>query len=139
MNQNPKQEVASTSDFLEEVVEEADFDEATGEPEVDKLADSQQSKLEEKEQPKKAKRPRKTIEQELAELDARRQRLMEKKRSQEAHKKIVFGAVAMKVFKIYSHIEKNKNGWKSWKNQLRKEVSIKDKDVLKEIINEIEV
>lgn len=45
------------------------------------------------------KRTRKTIEQELAELDAKRERLMDKKRRQEAHEKIVFGTtiIAMLV------------------------------------------
>ena len=63
------------------------------------LAYNQQKNLEGKEQPKKSKRPRKTIEQEIAELDAKRERLMEKKRRQEAHEKIIFGATIIAMLK----------------------------------------
>ena len=102
------------------------------------MLDNQQNNQEEEEQPKKSKRPRKTIEQEIAELDARREKLMEKKRKQDAHEKIVFGSTAIKVFKIYCHLEKNKSGWEIWKKQLKKEVLQKDKDLLENIISEIE-
>lgn len=92
-NQNPNQEVEYTSGFLneDEEVNESEFDEPTGEQEADKLADNQQKK--------KVKRPRKTIEQEIAELDAKRERLMEKKRRQDAHEKIVFGGVVIALLK----------------------------------------
>lgn len=101
--QNPNQEVEYISGFLEEeVVNESEFDEPTGEQEVSKLADNQQkeqNKPKTEEKAKKIKRPRKTIEQELAELDAKRERLMEKKRRQDAHEKIVFGAVTIKALR----------------------------------------
>lgn len=48
--------------------------------------------------PKKA-RTRKTIEQELAELEARRQRLLETKRKADAHEKIIFGATVIAMLK----------------------------------------
>lgn len=102
MNQNPNQEVEYISTFLDEdeEVNEADFDEPTREQEkVGNLADNQQNKPEGDEQPKKPRRPRKTIEQEIAELDAKRERLMEKKRRQDAHEKIVFGGVVMALLK----------------------------------------
>lgn len=91
------------------VFEEPDeFGEAIAEEvESNKLSENEQDKPEEEQQPKKPKRTRKTIEQELAELDARRQRLMEKKRSQEAHEKIVFGATIMSMLKDMK--EKNDN------------------------------
>ena len=100
MNQKPNQEVEYISGFREEeMVEDSDFDESVnGQEKTDKLTENQQNKPEE-EQPKKSKRPRKTIEQEIAELDAKRERLMEKKRRQEAHEKIVFGAVTIKALK----------------------------------------
>lgn len=101
--QNPNQEVEYISGFLEEeVVNESEFDELTGEQEVSKLADNQQkeqNKPKTEEKAKKIKRPRKTIEHELAELDAKRERLMEKKRRQDAHEKIVFGAVTIKALR----------------------------------------
>lgn len=139
MNQKPNQEVEYISGFREEeVVEDSDFDESVnGQEKTDKLTENQQNKPEE-EQPKKSKRPRKTIEQEIAELDAKRERLMEKKRRQDAHEKIVFGAAAIKVFKLYCHIEKNKNGWEIWKDQFKKVVLQKDKDILEDILEEIE-
>lgn len=68
------------------------------EQEAGNLANSQQNKPEE-EQPKKPKRPRKTIEQEIAELDAKRERLMEKKCRQEAHEKIIFGSTIISLLK----------------------------------------
>lgn len=98
--QNPNQEVEYISGFLEEEeVNELAFDEPTGQQEVGKLADNQQKKPNGEEQSKKVKRPRKTIEQEIAELDAKRDRLMEKKRRQEAHAKIVFGGAVIALLK----------------------------------------
>lgn len=47
----------------------------------------------------KPKRPRKTIEQEIEELDAKRQKLIEKKRSQDTHEKIVFGSTVIAMLK----------------------------------------
>lgn len=58
-----------------------------------------EKKRDSSEQDQKPKRTRKTIEQELAELDAKRQRLMEKKRSQETHEKIVFGTTVIAMLK----------------------------------------
>lgn len=44
-------------------------------------------------------RQRKTIEQELAELEARKQKLLETKRRAEAHEKIIFGATVIAMLK----------------------------------------
>lgn len=48
--------------------------------------------------PKKT-RTRKTIEQELAELEARKQKLLETKRKADAHEKIIFGATVIAMLK----------------------------------------
>lgn len=48
--------------------------------------------------PKKT-RTRKTIEQELAELEARKQKLLESKRKADAHEKIIFGATVIAMLK----------------------------------------
>lgn len=100
-NQNPNQKVEYVSVFLDEneVVNESEFEEQPEEQEAGKLADNHQKKPEEEEQPKKVKRPRKTIEQEIAELDAKRERLVERKRKQEAHEKIIFGATVIAMLK----------------------------------------
>lgn len=50
-------------------------------------------------QKSKQKRTRKTIEQELAELEARKQKLLESKRKSEAHEKIVFGGIIISILK----------------------------------------
>lgn len=111
MNQNPNQEVEYISGFLEEeVVEDSDFDEHVEDQEkADDLAENKQNEQQEKEQSKKPKRPRKTIEQEIAELDAKRERLMEKKRKQEAHEKIVFGSTVIAMLKEMKG-RKDRNG-----------------------------
>ena len=140
MNQNLNQEVEYISGFLEEeVVDDSDFNEPVEDQEkADDLAENLQNEQQEKEQPKKIKRPRKTIEQEIAELDAKRERLMEKKRRQEAHEKIVFGAASIKVLKTFCHKKENQNGWEKWKNELRNAVIAKDKDILEKVIYNIE-
>lgn len=101
MSQNQNQRVEYISGFLDknEMVNESEFEEPTGEQEADKLAANQQKKQEGEERPKNVKRPRKTIEQEIAELDAKRERLMDKKRRQEAHEKIVFGSTVIAMLK----------------------------------------
>ena len=101
MSQNPNQGTEYISGFFneDEEVNESEFDELAGKQETSKLIHNQQKNPVGKEQPKKSKRPRKTIEQEIAELDARRERLMDKKRKQEAHEKIVFGAITIKALK----------------------------------------
>ena len=102
MNQNPNQEVGYISGFLneDEEVNESDFNEPIEESKkADESAGKQQNKLEGEEQPKKPKRTHKTIEQELAELDEKRQKLIEKKRRQEAHEKIIFGAIVIAMLK----------------------------------------
>ena len=136
MSQNPNQEIKYTSGFLneDEEVNESEFDELAGEQETSKLAHNQQKNPEEREQPKKTKRPRKTIEQELAELDARRQRLMEKKRSEDARKKIVFGAASIKALSKFCNMRE----WEELKRCLRENVYKKDKGIIEEIIKEIE-
>lgn len=48
--------------------------------------------------PKKT-RTRKTIEQELGELEAKKQRLLETKRKADAHEKIIFGATVIAMLK----------------------------------------
>lgn len=101
MSQNPNQKIKYISGFLEEEnVEESNFDEPVEEQEKDdKLAENQSNKPEGDKKPKKTQRPRKTIEQEIAELDARRERLIEKKRRQDAHEKIVFGSTVIAMLK----------------------------------------
>lgn len=137
--QNPNQEVEYISGFLDEdeVVNESEFEEQPGEQEAGTLADNQQKKPEE-EQPKKIKRPRKTIEQEIAELDAKRERLMEKKRRQEAHEKIIFGATVLAMLKDmkiandinYQYLCKRVIDYINNKN-------LKNKDCIIKIINNI--
>ena len=101
MKQNPNQKVEYTSGFLEEEeVNESDFDEPVeAQKKDDKLADTQSNKLAEDEHPKKTKRPRKTIEQEIAELDAKRERLIDKKRKNDTRVKIVFGSIIIGLLK----------------------------------------
>lgn len=79
--------------------EEKNISEFEEQEKVAKLVENEQNQVDEKEPPKRAKRPRKTIEQEIAELDAKRERLMEKKRRQDAHEKIVFGATVIAMLK----------------------------------------
>lgn len=60
---------------------------------------SHQTTTDQQDQKPKQKRTRKTIEQELAELEARKQKLLENKRKAEAHNKIIFGATVIAMLK----------------------------------------
>lgn len=86
----------------------------------------------------KQKRTRKTIEQELAELEARKQKLLESKRKAEAHEKIIFGATVIAMLKNMQK-EGDENG-KAICNliiQFIQEKNLKDCDIVKKIIGEI--
>lgn len=58
-----------------------------------------QPTTDQQDQKAKKTRTRKTIEQELAELEARKQKLLESKRKAEAHEKIIFGATVIAMLK----------------------------------------
>lgn len=140
MKQNLNQEIEYTSGFLneDEEVNESDFDELAEEEEAGKLVDNQQKKQEGEEQPKKEKRPRKTIEQEIAELDAKRERLMEKKRRQDTNEKIVFGTTIIYILKYMKENDNKKYvNICEMINNFINVVNIKNKDIIYKIISNI--
>ena len=90
------------------------------------------------EQPQKSKRPRKTIEQEIAELDAKRERLIEKKRRQEVHEKIIFGGNIIKMLREMK-IDSDKS-YDIFYNKIiesTKKIQNKDKEIILKIISRI--
>ena len=140
MSQNPNHGAEYISGFLEEeVVDDSDFNgQVEDQEKADDLTENQQNEQQEKEQPKKTKRPRKTIEQEIAELDAKRERLMEKKRKQEAHEKIVFGATVIAMLQEMKDIS-NKD-YLNFCNMIvnfSKQKQIKDNEIIIKIISSI--
>ena len=86
----------------------------------------------------KQKRTRKTIEQELAELEARKQKLLESKRKAETHEKIIFGATVIAMLK-----DMQKNGDPTGRdvalklNNFAQKLKIKDINAIIKIVNEI--
>lgn len=83
-------------------------------------------------------RNRKTIEQELAELEARKQKLLESKRKAEAHEKIIFGAAVMAMLKDMME-RKDQNGPTIARtiNAFASHKNLKDQATIEKIIEQI--
>lgn len=101
---------------------------------------SHQPTTDQQAQKPKQKRTRKTIEQELAELEARKQKLLESKRKVDAHNKIIFGATVIAMLN-----EMQKKGDKNGKaiceliENFAHEKKLKDYDIVQNIIEKIRV
>lgn len=84
------------------------------------------------------KRTRKTIEQELAELEQRRAKLLEAKRKNETREKIIFGAT---VIAMLSDMKKNNdNNFTLIKDKIHKyakDKNLKDIEIINRIISQI--
>lgn len=97
-----------------------------------------QTAIDQQAQKPKQKRTRKTIEQELAELEARKQKLLESKRKAEAHEKIIFGATVIAMLK-----EMQKEGDENGKaiceliDSFSKKKHLKNYDIVNKIITGI--
>lgn len=86
----------------------------------------------------KPKRPRKTIEQELAELEQRKAKLLEAKRKNETREKIIFGAT---VIAMLSDMKKNNDkNFTLIKDKIQvyaKEKKLKDGEIIHKVISNL--
>ena len=85
----------------------------------------------------KQKRTRKTIEQELAELEARKQKLLESKRKAETHEKIIFGATVIAMLKeLKKRNDQNCEAIADLINSFAAAKKIKELGIIEKIIEE---
>lgn len=100
--------------------------------------DQQHEKIAAKTSSSKPKKTAKTLEQQLEDLDAKRNAIIKKKRTRETQKKIILGAALIKVMREYSRDPDNQEIWDEWKQQLRAVIAPKDIKLFEEALREIE-
>ena len=97
-----------------------------------------QSPTNQKDQKPKQTRTRKTIEQELADLEAKKQKLLETKRKAEAHEKIIFGATVIAMLKeLQKRGDENSEAIAQLIMGFTKKERAKDIEIIEKIIKQI--
>lgn len=97
-----------------------------------------QSHTNQKDQKPKQTRTRKTIDQELADLEARKQKLLESKRKAETREKIIFAATVIAMLKeLQKRGDENSEAIAQLIIVFTKKERAKDIEIIKKIINPI--